>query len=367
MRRALLLGGGVALAACSILTSFDGISPHEPSSVDDAGDATTTDGDALDAGCRLARWPAAPSGADDGRSIGTITQAIDKLSLVGSGTSVVGYDIDGLCTCPDRTACIGDRLGEPCDDGDAGVDNAVDGLFRLIESRGVAIDDKGLSSALAKGRFGIVVRVDDYNGLPDDPKVKVTVFNAVAVNRDQDGKARFDGTDEWVLDKESFVDKGIPLFSTTTAWVTGGVLVAPLPQLILRLRYPVVVETDQFGLVQIDLRDAHVVARITTGATGAATMLTDGVVTGRSPASALLAQMVRSGACRDGGLYPILKLTICGARDLGLLPSNDGTNVSCDALSVGLGFHAITGNTAPDADLATDVFPCDDNSPDSCN
>lgn len=303
------------------------------------------------------RWPDPPAGTDDGRDVGELASAVTQLRILDpiAQGKPQGFDLDGLCTCPDRPACIGGQPDKPCDTADAGIDNAGDGLFQTLAAQGVALDDTGLKMGIDMGQYGILMRVAGYNGELDDPDVKVAVFNAVAVNGDG-GVPRADGTDRWTIDSESFLDANrFPTYFSTKAYVVSGVLVAELLRVVLRARIPVAPGT--WSLLELDLRNAHVVARL--GARSAkGIVLEDGRIAGRIPGTAMLTQGMRSGACRDSGVYEALKPIVCAARDLPADPGQDGRDLPCASLSVGFGFAAAPAIIAPGSGTRTDVVPC---------
>jgi hypothetical protein len=90
-----------------------------------------------------------------------------------NGTSPLGYDLDELCT---KAACkpVSPPLGpaKPF-----GVDNAVG------QSVGTLYKDGGNSDDIAHGRYGLVVRLEGWNGKSDDPAARVSVDNVVGVRR----------------------------------------------------------------------------------------------------------------------------------------------------------------------------------------
>ncbi len=353
MRRALIVAACGAIVACSVLTSFDGIEPH-PAQVS-APDAEPDVRDVPEAGCALARWPGPPFGAVAGGDVGELTSAITRLRIldaVATGRQE-GFDLDGLCTCPDRTACAGPEPGKPCDD--AGVDNAAENLFRLLLSQGVALDDTGLRTGIEAGQYGIVMQLSGYNGLPDDADVTLKVFNAVGVNGDG-GVPREDGQDQWTFDSDSLIDGMFPAYFSTRAYVAGGVLVADLVRLVVRARLPT--GKGAWSLLELEVRSAHIVAHVGARA-GAGVSLERGHIAGRMTLPSLLAQGQRSGACRDSGVYSVVKPIICAARDLPLDPAKDGRDVPCDALSMGMGFDAVPAVRAPGLGRRADVSPCD--------
>ncbi len=108
MRRA-AIGAVASLAgACSILTSFDGIEPRSPIALVDGAPDAAADA-AADAACVRTRWPDPPQGSDTPVDVGELTSAVTQLRILEplAEGKILGFDLDGLCTCPDRPACIG--------------------------------------------------------------------------------------------------------------------------------------------------------------------------------------------------------------------------------------------------------------------
>ncbi|CAN5831260.1 hypothetical protein BH11MYX4_BH11MYX4_42120 [soil metagenome] len=353
MRRAVIAAAASLIVACSILTSFDGIEPREVSAPAEA--APDAEAAAPEAGCAPTRWPDPPVGSDTGRDVGELASAVTLLRILDpiAEGKPQGYDLDGLCTCPDRPACGGPKPNEPCDPPDSGIDNVGDMLFRSLAGQGLALDDTGLQMGIQQGQYGIIVRVTGYDGERNDPDVKVAVLNAAAVNGDG-GVPRNDGADEWTVDTESLLGT-FPAYFSSRAYVVDGVLVAEMLRVVLRARIPI--PNKKWGLVELDLRSAHLVARL--GARSArGIVLEDGRIAGRIPEAAMLAQGMRSGACRDSGLYEALKPVVCAARDLPVDPAKDGRDQPCDSLSVGFGFTSGPAILVPGSGTRVDELPC---------
>lgn len=351
-RTALALVGGVLAAACSLLTSYDGFERDQPidaaSPPIDAGDA-----EAPADPCAHARWPDPPSSSASG-SGAPLVGAASTLSVIAPEASrPLGFDLDRLCTCPDRGACVGALAQAACDPVDSGIDNAGDQLFRAFVSAGVAVDDTGLRFGLASGQYGIVFRLTDYNGAPDDDAVRLDVFNAVGLEGDAGGPA-FDGNDTWTLDSESFAGS-IPTYGSRAAYVRGGVLVADFAQLLLKMRIPTV--GNAWLLIELELRSAVVVARVQQVGPGGLA-LTDGILAGRMPSSSLLRQAQRGGACVGTSVYDAVKARVCDARDLPIEPGKDGREETCEALSTAIGFRASPSRTSSAQGTRADPSPC---------
>ena len=337
--------------ACSLLTSYDGFERAPPADAAvievDSGDAAPGDP------CTHTRWPDPPASGPDGTT-DALVGAVSSLSIIaGAGNAPFGFDLDGLCTCPDRGACLGALAQPPCDPVDSGIDNAGDELFRAFVSAGVRIDDTGLQAGLRKGQYGVVLRLTGYNGAADDTDVKLDAFNAVGLQGDA-GTAKFDGSDTWILDAASIVGS-VPTYGSRSAYVRGGVLVAEFAQLVLKSRLPA--DGSQWRLIELELRSAVLTARVErVGASGLA--LTGGTVAGRMPSAALLRQAQRSGACVGTSVYDVVKARVCDARDLPVEPGRDGRDTVCDALSAAIRFQAGPARTDPSPKERDDTSPC---------
>src|SRR5262249_42589189 len=106
----------------------------------------------------------------------------------------------------------------------------------------------------AAGRYGIILRVDHYNGLANDAKVSVALYDAVSVG--DGGTPTQDGSDEWIIDDVSTEGPSgtvVPHFSDDNAYVTDGVLVAAFPRFELRASTPPDQQIMPFGLTALPL------------------------------------------------------------------------------------------------------------------
>lgn len=341
-------------ASCSLLTSYDGFERDLPFDAAppavEAGDAAPRDP------CLHTRWPDPPTadGASGGGGAAELVGAATALSVIGpEGIPPNGFDLDRLCTCPDRAACAGALATAACDPGLTGIDNAGQELFRAFVGAGVAVDDTGLRTGLESGQYGFVFRLTGYNGAPDDAAVRLDVFNAVGLQGDA-GAPSFDGNDTWTLDSESLAGS-VPTYGSRSAYVRGGVLVAEFAQILLKMRIPTL--GGAWLLIELELRSAMVVARVAqVGTNGLA--LADGIIAGRIPGAALLRQAQRGGACVGTSVYEAVKARVCDARDLPLEPGRDGRDEPCEALSGAIGFRAGAARKGQTPGSRDDVSPC---------
>lgn len=355
MRRAGVVAVALALAvttACSLLTSFDGF--DEPKVTDAASDVAVDSADAsVTDPCLRRRWPPPPTKGSDG-DVGELVSALRSMKTVNESGLPYGFDLDNLCSCPERVACLGSQPNQPCDPKGSGIDNAASDLFFLFsKATGTSLDETGLRSGLDRGKFSVVFRLGRWNGEANDPEVTLQVLNAFDANQNADAGARFDGNDTWVIDSESLVG-ALPTSPVFKAYVSDGVLVAEMPNLVFKARIPTV--DDKWLLLRVVLRDAHITARIAR--TGAGFSLTEGQLGGRSPAAELITLGMYLGACPGGVAFTSVKPILCDARDLPIDPAKDGRDFACDAVSVGVAFETSPAKVAPLVGTPVDTFPC---------
>ncbi|MBS2017604.1 MAG: hypothetical protein JST00_32295 [Deltaproteobacteria bacterium] len=361
MRRAIVPLLAVT-TACSLLTSFEGFDVPRGGGTEagatEAGEAAAPTGP-----CFHKRWPAPPQ-AGAATDIGEIVMAVRTFGLISTDPATPhGFDLDNLCTCAEKAACVGAQPNRPCDPADSGIDNATDSLFSLFSLvTDAGLDESGLENGLARGRFGLVFKISGWNGEADDPEVLVSMLNAVEVNPEEDGGARFDGKDLWVPDVTSTLDGKIPSFFTRSAYVSGGVLVASFPRLVAKIRIPTF--NDVWLLIPVEISNAQITGRLRR--TGATAELTTGELGGRVATRALFSLAASAGACGGTDTYRAIKATICDARDLPSDPSLDGRDSPCDSLSIGMAFDAIPARVTAEAGAVVDPTPCADAAPDDC-
>lgn len=332
--------------ACSLLKSFDGFEGRVAEL--EAG-PSPVEASAPDAGgCSTARWPGPPPASTEAPDEGEVVSALSDLQVLNETGTVRGFDIDGLCTCPEVPACRG---SEGSCDADGGVDNAAASFFEQFAAAGQSIvDDEGLRAGSRRGWYSVILRVVGYNGRPDDPSVTVSVLNGYELSSGGDaGAPLFDGTDEWRIDEGSFPRGQIALYSSSRAWVTNNVLVAEIPALVVKLRVP-----SQSGkqLVTLEFREVRLVAKLMPS--GSSFALDEGTLAGRWSAAAVLKELQRNKVCADDPIYPTVRTILCKSLDVPLSTSDDGRDGRCRALSFGFGFTSLPARIGP---IGTPVDP----------
>lgn len=97
--------------------------------------------------------------------------ALDTVDYGFNGINAL--NLDQRCTCPGKDSCVRPPDAGPKCDLEAGGDDAIIDLLALINK---AIEtDKALSELLAEGVSGALLRVQCWNGTPDDNSITVSL------------------------------------------------------------------------------------------------------------------------------------------------------------------------------------------------
>jgi hypothetical protein len=343
-------------------------------------------------------------------------RGVDVSGKTDAGT-VVGYDLDGVCTCDSRDTsvnagkqtCTPPRdAGEPCDD-DGGVDNALAKGFAqfagLAALTGVNLTDPAESAC---GKQTALLLLSDYNGEANDPVVSIGLIPSHGIrephaneefsdagpceDRAADGTpwpARFDGTDVWSHRREDINVQGAltrPLngfvrdfqlvFDGRPSRVEQPVVLVALGGNIVTVGSPILtarlIPLDENG-VELRVVDGNVLSTDGTPRKAASFRLADGVLTGRVSAgdvlSALASIRIENAASKyfcTHALFPEVKKFVCGAVDSLTTPNRDFAGDPCNALSLAFHFDAMTAKlgqefdptTAPDGGCAESKLDC---------
>ncbi|MFO0669917.1 MAG: hypothetical protein U0235_09875 [Polyangiaceae bacterium] len=355
MRRRLAIAAGataaVAIACAAACTVADGLSL--PSATPDAGLAdTAVDAPTVDAGCVTAHIPPPPAADVDGDGVEYVFALRELDFRVDPALGNAGFDLDQACTCrPDKDTCRV-AAAQPHCDGENGRDNALAELSQSITLPESLDPERFVKRELAAGRAGLLIKVAGYNGQADDRSVKVSFYPSNGTETARDGgPPTFTKTDRWTVDPGYlFGDPSLRIASllSTKAYVSGRTLVA-----LFSFKFPIA------GL-DVDLASGAFVATLVDGPP----RLEHGVIVGRwalDKAVHALGQLdVDGSAACTLPFFPGVAPRVCQIADLRVNPAEDGRDLACDAISVGIGFSA---NEATIGGL--DYIPPHENCPDA--
>lgn len=267
----------------------------------------------------------------------------------------IGYDLDGRFTAsPDfSTECTPPRRARPPVDGEQGIDNVFGAeLFPLVDLTVPGIETNA-RAAQEEGKLP-VLRMRGWNGEDDDPRVDITVTNAIFMTaaesdgsppeievvdfepqRVSDGTRpdlpAWDGTDYGWFREETFLegDPELPLLRDDNAYVVDRLVVARLPE-----RVDILFPAEDLGVV-VRLTDARATGRISDDGD----TLEDVVVAGRWAIIDLLGTAENVGVCRGTAQYDILTGQLDSIADIRSAAGSGGEGVTCDAISLGVSFQ----------------------------
>jgi hypothetical protein len=355
----------LTVAACTIVDTL-----KVPSEVADASDGGTVTGMDMDGSpCGRFGYPDPPAtfATGDDIEVRTAVSELDFGSFDGGPIESVGYNLDLVCTCPQAQSCTVSKAGTMnCDDPGNGTDNNVAKLVNgTAKVDGLDIVGNAQRS-LAFARNGILLRLSQYNGMPDDSTVTLSLYaSGGPTTPTDDGSAgtpvnpTFTKSDLWTVDKNGLVPGASPsiyaALVTTSAYVSGGTVVARDLSFVLRL--------DETILVTLD--NAAITAKIVKK--GSDFYFEDGRIVGRWPVVEALRSlgtltppgMDAGRVCDDPSMYTPFKQLLCDSADISSTgPDNQGR--ICDAISFGLRFKAVPATFGPLVDLTPTVVPCTD-------
>lgn len=332
-----VLAGAGAIVGCSLILTFP----------DYVGD-----------GCAHTRWPDRPTSAAPGGNR-ELVGAVKKMVFFTGADA--GFDLDGLCTCPDKPACKSPKgPKENCDlPSGTGIDN-VGGSF----IKGLYPPNDELQASLDQGKSGLVIRVQGFNGTPNDNDVVVSVYNVAAL---EVPPAKYDGADVYDVDTASILTPPSgSKYIDPNAYISNGILVA---QLELDIRLDVKGSSSlppSADVVFLPLHQVKLVGRIEP-VSGGGLKLTSATIAGRLTSTKALHEVGRLGLCQDGAAYQGAKFQTCQSADLAADHSEDGQDKACQAVSFTLQIDVVPaklGQVVP-ARTAPDLCPGEPD--DRCN
>jgi hypothetical protein len=378
-------------AACALYDSSLLLPAPTDGTGDGGGDAAPVmaDGSSVqqDAGCIHSTPPAPPAKDDPSTDNLDFVIAANFMRVVVGGAAMhpaspSGFDLDGVCTCPGPPSCTGNVTKTVCDldGGSDDVGGLVFGNYATLDPSGFS--DMGISTGMAAGANGLVYRVKNYNGQPNDTQVSVIAYQSSGIRDVEGGVVApvLDGTDVWTVAPNSLlggdsVDGGatcegndsicVPVFFDTNAYVSNGVVVAHVDHPLF-LGFTV-------SRIQMQLKESVVVLPLVKS--GSSFHVDEGRISGRWCTTDFLTSLQslgdpldpsNAGLCGDSGTYQNLKSGVCAAADMTSDKSKDNTGAACDSFSMQVAFTAVPAHIGAIFAQTKLRQPCGTTYSDSC-
>jgi hypothetical protein len=312
--------------------------------------------------CDGRRPPPRPDVAD-GPDVDELVIGLRDVVLDQEGDDLwrdMGFNLDGYCTSPPESAreCEPAGTSRPVSDGNDGVDNTFGSdLFPLVNATVPGLEETSRAAQLA-GNGLPVLRIRRWNGLADDPRVEVTITQAVATApANADGSAPdiviedflaenpdgtpadpplWDGRDYAWMRADTFLagDPDQPLVSDDNAYIANNMVVVSLPD-----RVEILFSADNAG-VMVRLTGGLAVGTLNAERT----LMENVIVGGRWSVLDLLQTAENVGVCMDTPEYRVLNARLDAIVDVRSDVGSGGPGVECDAISLGVGFTGFRMN-----------------------
>jgi hypothetical protein len=352
----------VLWASSCALNGFERVGPGSGGGSAETPDSGTT-GSMIDAstdapvGCVHATYPELPQGQDGDADIEFVVaiRSVDFGEETKAAERLYGLDLDKECTCSGGRRTCQPRTGDaPHCDGPGGRDIASADLFKSLQLVAPELTSSAYSQSIEDGNWSLLLRVRHYDGQENDSSVTLDWYVTTSFSM-QNGSARpaWNGEDRWPLSSAGLTspdggtfspDSGYdgvehPRYTSASAYVSSGVLVAPFSEIELNLvgrtHAAIKIKTSGATLMgRIEKQDGPV----------AGYALRQGIIAGRWTEQEIFRALSSyrrsdgSAVCTNKPYYAAGKRTFCRALDINEVEGP--TSRPCDALSIGVGFEA---------------------------
>lgn len=326
------------------------------SSGKDGGSTTLPDGRVVQpatdgaAGCVLNHPPPLPAPAGGTDSATPIEMALSSMVSTNNGSAPAGWDLDNLCTCPDKPPCT-TKGALPCDFNNNGTDNAGTNINKNLNG---SIDPVGDSNnRIANDATGFLVQLTQYNQQPNDEAVQVTLYRSTGAS---EGTVNFNQKQHWPASSIKYV--------STTAWVNNNVLVA---------NFDAVEVPFLDGIVNpAMMRHAILSGPLASGSSGLS--MASAVIAGRVSTNEIIASIGQLAVPQFGIFvcqapqYQSFGSQTCQVQDINLDPSQDSAGTAaCDALSLVVTMNLVPATIQGSNDPDPPDDHCTGQTPIQCN
>jgi cysteine-rich repeat protein len=276
----------------------------------------------------------------------------------------LGFDLDGVCT---NSATCGGSPGGSCRspgpaipfDGVACRDNTFGRLqpvIALMRDLGsdLGLNEDSFNCQLHRGGYNMLVRVQGYNGQPEDPHVRVDYYMSTGLEEptrwtcpleDFARQPRWRSVRTWAIDDAALTGPiltpgSLPdsKFADADAYVRGGYLVARVPDATPQ---GFLGDGEPYRGFVYKAQQGLLVGHLSEGQDGT-WQIDDGLLGGRILKNDLIQAFRESGFCEAGDattIYQSMVDFVNETVDVLASGAND-VEVDCDALSYAIGFEA---------------------------
>ncbi len=352
----------LALGACKV---FDAGLIEPPEDATPSSDAPPPDVPLVDAPTPsgLRKVPPRPPMEAEGPDEAPVLVALRDVALNQDADRWrdIGLDLDDLLTeppVPEAECEPPSETAEPELDGNDGIDNAFGSrLFPIV--RLALADLEALSRTnQAAGIGAILLRISDWNGTRNDPRVSVWLSQSAAGTSAEPSAVRFegmelvdatdgtaaplpawDGGDHWFPRDDTFFmgDVSRPRVVDDNAYVSDGTVVMRLPD-----RVDILFFAGTEAGVRVRLTDAYAFGTFDDDFSEIAVA----TVAGRWAVLDLLDTGDNIGICVGTPQRNIVEAQLDTIADVRSTPGTGGLGVTCDAISLGVTFRGLRANLA---------------------
>jgi hypothetical protein len=222
------------------------------------------------------------------------------------------------------------------------------------------------SFSTSQGRFHLLVEIKEWNG-GDDPDVTVGFYlsdGAEPATQAGAGTPLWQGDDVWTTRQDSTFDGVSPRYVATHAYVTGGMVVGSMTELVFTYGLPIVGVNERLTVKLTDVLFSLPFSRV-----GAIYHVDDGVIAGRWPTGELLKglavipDLLREASppekiCGPNLTYQNIRTLVCVGADIARFRSSDGKGQPCNALSIVFGLTGVQARIGKRFDLDMPAGGC---------
>ena len=232
---------------------------------------------------------------------------------------VPGFNLDATDSMDGTgTGCVGANPDYTSLTGEAGVDNLfVGSLVATLQGVGMINVQTAVSDQISSGALLLAMRVNDVNSFTADSNVTLDLF----LVKQGDCAGTTCPVVGSVMAGQAWQQREVAIASGVMGSITAGSLRATVPTLPLRF-------TASGNMINLDIQNANIGATITAG----------GLANGQIGGGIAFAQLVSIAQMLEPSLT---EATLRGLINADLNPRAADAN-TCDGISVGLGFSAVS-------------------------